>query len=186
MMDGKVAGAYHQVLGLLSSLPGRGWWAGRRNKTVSKTAGILKPFGQAKRRWYVPGRSWFFVSLLLLFCLIYGFAFALLAPFILVPFAVPLVFLLLLIIWAMPDATAPVRTLNFFFFAFFIGLVAWPNYLSISLPGLPWISIIRLTVFPMTLTLLYCVSVSQDFREKMGSILDATPIPVSYTHLTLP
>jgi hypothetical protein len=174
MMDGKVAGAYHQVLGLLSGLPGRGWWTGRRGKPVSKPAGILKPFGQPKRHWYVPGRSWFFVSLLLLFCLIYGFAFALLAPFILIPFAVPIVFLLLLVIWAMPDAKAPVKTLNFFFFAFFIGLFVWPNYLAISLPGLPWISVIRLTVFPMTLTLLYCVSVSQDFREKAGSVLNQT------------
>jgi hypothetical protein len=176
MMDGRVIGAYHQILGLFTGLPGRVWPFGQRKEIASKPPGILKPFTQPKRRWYVPGRSWLLVFLLLLFCLIYGFAFALLAPFVLVPFAVPIVFLLLLIIWAMPDAAAPVKTLNFFFFAFFIGLVAWPNYLSISLPGLPWISIIRLTVFPMTLVLLYCVSVSRDFREKLESILDATPI----------
>jgi hypothetical protein len=75
----------------------------------------------------------------------------------------------------MPDAAAPVKTLNFFFFAFFIGLFAWPNYMAISLPGLPWISIIRLTVFPMTLTLLYCASVSEDFREKTRNVLNQTP-----------
>ncbi len=175
-MDGKVARAYHQVLGLFTGLYDRDRWFRRSGKTVRKSAGILKPYAQPKRRWYRPSRSWVLVPLLLLFCLIYGFAFALLAPFILVPFAVPIVFLLLLIIWAMPDAAAPVATLNFFFFAFFIGLLVWPNYLSISLPGLPWISIIRLTVFPMTLVLLYCVSVSRDFREKMGSVLNTTPV----------
>ena len=175
MMDGRVIGAYHQLLGLFTGLPGRVWPFGRRKEAAGKPPGILKPFTQPRRRWYVPGRSWLLVFLLLLFCLIYGFAFALLAPFILVPFAVPIVFLLLLIIWAMPDAAAPVKTLNFFFFAFFIGLFAWPNYMAISLPGLPWISIIRLTVFPMTLTLLYCVSVSQDFREKLKGVLNQTP-----------
>ncbi len=124
----------------------------------------------------MPGRSWFLVSLLLLFCLIYGFAFALLAPFIMVPFAIPPLILLLLIIWAMPDATAPVRTVRFFFFAFFIGMMVWPNYISIALPGLPWISIKRLTVFPLVLLFLYSISVSQEFRKKLSTALDRSPL----------
>ena len=61
------------------------------------------------------------------------------------------------------------------FFAFFIGLIAWPNYLAISLPGLPWISIIRLTAFPLTLIFLYCVSVSHEFREKLAATINSEP-----------
>src|SRR6185312_16764135 len=62
------------------------------------------------------------------------------------------------------------------FFAFFVGLIAWPNYLSISLPGLPWISIIRLTVFPMTLMLLYASSVSGEFRETLMRTMSSAPL----------
>ncbi len=175
MTDGRIAGAYQQVRGLFGSRPGLKIPFRRQKLAAAKPPGILKPFTKAPRSWYRPGRSWILVPLLLLFCLIYGFAFAILAPYIVVPFAIPILIVLLLIIWAMPDAAAPVRTLNFFFFSFFIGLVIWPNYLSISLPGLPWISVIRLTVFPLALLLLYCVSVSQDFRTKLGEVVSSIP-----------
>lgn len=175
MTDGRIGGAYHHVRGLFGSWPGLRLPFRRSATGLAKPSGILKPFGKAERRWYKPGPSWLLVSLLLLFCLIYGFAFAILAPYIVVPFAIPILVVLLLIIWAMPDAAAPARMLNFFFFSFFIGLVIWPNYLSISLPGLPWISVIRLTVFPMTLLLLYCVSVSQEFRDKLGNVVSSIP-----------
>lgn len=175
MTDGRIAGAYHQVRGLLGGWPGFRIPFRRPTPGVAKPPGILKPFGKTERRWYRPSRSWFLMPLLLFFCLIYGFAFAILAPYIVVPFAIPILVVLLLIIWAMPDAAAPTRMLNFFFFSFFIGLVIWPNYLSISLPGLPWISVIRLTVFPMTLLLLYCVSVSQEFRDKLGKVVSSIP-----------
>lgn len=175
MTDGRIAGAYQQVRGLFGSWPGFRIPLRRPRHDAVKPPGILKPFAKASRGWYRPSRSWFLIPLLLLFCLIYGFAFAILAPYIVVPFAIPILIVLLLIIWAMPDAAAPTRTLNFFFFSFFIGLVIWPNYLSISLPGLPWISVIRLTVFPMTLLLLYCVSVSQEFRDKLGAAVSTIP-----------
>ena len=79
MTDGRVAGAYHQILGRLNGWPVRKAWLSRRDKAAA-AFGILKPFGRPKRRWYVPSRSWFLFPLFFLFCLIYGFAFALLAP----------------------------------------------------------------------------------------------------------
>lgn len=176
MTDGRIAGAYQQVRGLFGSWPGLGISFPRPRRDVVKPLGTLKPFTKAPRSWYRPSRSWILVPLLLLFCLIYGFAFAILAPYIVVPFAIPIILLLLLVIWAMPDAAAPAKTLNSLFFAFFIGLIAWPNYLSISLPGLPWISIIRLTVFPMTLVLLYASSVSREFREKLMRTMGSAPL----------
>ena len=66
----------------------------------------------------------------------------------------PLAALGLLVIWTLPEVRwAPTRTLRWAFYASFIGLICWPNYLAISLPGLPWITVIRLTT-PATLTLL--------------------------------
>src|SRR5437868_3880661 len=107
MTDGRIAGAYHQVRGLFGSGPGFAIPFRRPKQGVAKPPGILKPFAKAERRWYRPSRSWLLISLLLLFCLIYGFAFAILAPYIVVPFAIPILIVLLLIIWAMPDAAAP-------------------------------------------------------------------------------
>lgn len=175
MVDGRVTGAYDQIANRVGAWSIRTPWQRRQNK-IDRPPGILKPFAQPKRRWYMPGRSWFLVPLLLLFCLIYGFAFAVLVPFIVVPFAIPPMILLLLIIWAMPDAAAPVRVMTFFFFAYFIGMMVWPNYLSIALPGLPWISIKRLTVFPLVILLLYSVSVSQEFKKTLGTALKSSPI----------
>jgi len=172
-MDGRVTSAHQPGVERFARWPSLRLW--RRQRENEKPQAILKPFTQARRRWYVPGRSWALVTLLLLFCLIYGFAFAVLAPFIITPFAIPIVLLLLLIIWAMPDATAPVRGMSFFFFAFFVGMIVWPNYISIALPGLPWISVKRLTVFPLVLLLLYSVSVSQEFRKTLSSALNNTP-----------
>ncbi len=165
-----MADTHHQLLGWLGSR--RKWWPARSNPAPQ----ILKPYVQAQRRWYVPGRAWLLTGLLLLFCLIYGFAFAVLSPFLITPFTIPIILLLLLLIWAMPDATAPVRTMNFFFFAFFIGLIAWPNYLSIALPGLPWISIIRLTIFPFFLLFLYSLSVSHEFRATLSDTIASEPV----------
>lgn len=176
MTDGRIAGAYQQVRGLFGSWPGFRIPLRRLRHDAVKPPGILKPFAKASRGWYRPSRSWFLIPPLLLFCLIYGFAFAILAPYIVVPFAIPIILLLLLVIWAMPDAATPAKTLNSLFFAFFIGLIAWPNYLSISLPGLPWISIIRLTVFPMTLVLLYASSVSGEFRETLMRTMSSAPL----------
>ncbi|MBN9544677.1 MAG: O-antigen ligase family protein [Alphaproteobacteria bacterium] len=176
MTDGRIAGTDNPVRGLFGSWPGFRIPFRRPRRDVIKPLGPLKPFAKAQRSWYRPSRSWLLVSLLLLFCLIYGFAFAILVPFIVVPFAIPPMILLLLIIWAMPDATAPVRTMAFFFFAFFIGMMVWPNYLSIALPGLPWISIKRLTVFPLVLLLLYSISVSQEFKNTLISALKNVPI----------
>lgn len=113
----------------------------------------------------------------LAFLLVYGFFFALTAPYLIVPMAIPLIALAALAIWALPDMRrAPTNLVEVLLFAFFICLIAWPNYLAVSLPGMPWVTLIRLTGFPMALTLLVCVSVSKEFREQTKSALDATPL----------
>lgn len=113
---------------------------------------------------------------LMLFCFVYGFFFSVLAPNFFAFLLLPVVFLSLLVIWALPDAKwAPTRSLSWCFYTFFIVLIMWPNYLAISLPGLPWITLIRATAFPMTLILLVCVSMSSDFRAEIGRSLRAVP-----------
>jgi hypothetical protein len=119
---------------------------------------------------------WFFAPLLVFSGLIYGYLFATNAPFIILPFFIPPLVLAGLVIWALPAAKqGPTALLDTFFLAFFITLVMWPNYLALALPGLPWITVARLTGFPLALALLICVSVSNEFRANLKNVLSASP-----------
>jgi hypothetical protein len=116
------------------------------------------------------------LPLLGLFGIVYGFYFALTAPYLIVQFLMPTVALSLLVIWALPDQrTAPFRFVRFCLSGMLIGLVLWPNYLALALPGLPWITLLRLTGIPMALGLLVCLSVSDGFRARLMATLNAIP-----------
>jgi hypothetical protein len=79
-------------------------------------------------------------------------------------------------IWALPSGGyAPVGLIPWLFFGFFSVLILWPIYLAIALPGLPWITPMRLTGVPLALTMLVCASVSQEFRAEIGDVLKADP-----------
>jgi hypothetical protein len=89
---------------------------------------------------------------------------------------VPLVLAVLLVVWALPSShAAPTRLLYQFFLAFLVCLVMWPNYLAFSLPGLPWITLIRITGIPLALLLLISAS-SEGFRRELVEVLRSTPL----------
>jgi hypothetical protein len=114
---------------------------------------------------------------LILFCFIYGFFFALTAPVLIVPFTAPVLLLALLSIWALPETDhVPVKTLEMFFGASLFGLILWPNYLALTLPGLPWITISRLTLFPAAFVLLFSLSSSKNFRKRVSDSADGVPV----------
>lgn len=57
----------------------------------------------------------------------------------------------------------------------------WPGYLAIALPGLPWITSLRLVGFPMAGVLLVCLSVSERFRSEVRNSLTASkPLTVFF------
>jgi hypothetical protein len=113
------------------------------------------------------------VPLLPLFCIIYGFFFGLTAPWWIVQFAAPIAVLAGAVIWALPDMKrAPTFGIELLFPVFFIVLVLWPGYLAIALPGLPWITMLRLVGFPMAGLLLVCLSVSERFRAEVRDSLN--------------
>jgi hypothetical protein len=125
-------------------------------------------------------KTFFIVSSLLLFCFVYGFFFSVIAPYLFVLLISPLILVALLVIWVLPDTIrAPTGALKWFFYAMFISLAVWPNYLAIALPGLPWITMIRLTSFPLALLLLVCLSVSAGFRRQLTDTFRALPaVPI--------
>ncbi len=112
---------------------------------------------------------------LTLFCLFYGLIFAFFAPYFVAMFAVPLAFVALMVVWALPEVqNPPTRTLQFLMFGFIISLAVWPNDLAVALPGLPWITISRIFLFPMALIFLVCLSVSERFRKELRTTLDSS------------
>ncbi len=111
-----------------------------------------------------------------LFCLFQGLVFAFFAPYLIPMFLIVPAVLLAFIVWALPDArNPPTRTMETLFVAFFIVMLMWPNYLAISLPGLPWITLIRLTGLPMVFLFAVSFSQSASVREQMKAELGVTP-----------
>lgn len=110
---------------------------------------------------------------LLLTGLLYGFYFGQLAPFLVMPFLVPIALLAGLVIWALPAGRPPEAWTSRLLIAFLVVLPLWPNYLAVALPGMPWITMSRIIGAPMILLLLICLSVSAEFRRAVRDSLDA-------------
>ena len=148
----------------------------RESKVAFESRPVMKPYrsppdSTTQRRW----RGAVFAGVIF-FCLFQGLAFAFLAPYLPMFFAFPLVVLGGLVVWSLPDSDrAPVKWIEGCFFALFVSMVLWPNYLAIAIPGFPWLTMVRLTGFPMVFGLLVAVSQSPGFRAKMAEVLSATP-----------
>lgn len=144
---------------------------------LSPAAPLLQPY-QADRP---PLRRFFAKALFIAFCvflgIFYGFFFAVFPPILMIYAAIPILLLAVVVIWALPDrGRAPTRLLRRLFFAYLIFMIMWPVYVSIQLPGLPWISFRRLIGFPMAIILLVCLSTSGKFRSQLTEVLRAMPV----------
>src|SRR5690349_4789903 len=118
---------------------------------------VLPPYTVLPHGWRHP--SWWLAPALSVFCFFFGAFYAITTPYLIMPMMVPIAILLGFVIWALPDQRkGPEGALWPLLCAYVVALVMWPNYLSIDLPGLPWISILRLIGAPMTLALLIAFS----------------------------
>lgn len=170
--------AFQAIGWLAENTPIVGLRSSRRRRRV-----ILAPYKRTNSltRIFLVSLAFPILSFL---CLLYGFFFALTAPHLLVPFAIPIAILTALVIWALPDQrSAPTSMIEFLLPAYFVTLVLWPRYLAISLPGMPWINIQRIIGFPMGLLLVISLSVSKKFRSKI--IRTASSVPMIWKFFTL-
>jgi hypothetical protein len=138
-------------------------------------ATVLKPYtARPARSWRIAG--WIAVSVLTVACVINGFYYALTTPFLLKEFLAPLVPLGCLAIWALPESkTPPTRALEFLFWAFLFATMLWPNYLAVALPGLPWISAVRLVGLPLAIVLMVRLSTSRTFVAQIKGAVQSIP-----------
>ncbi|MBC9032795.1 O-antigen ligase family protein [Sphingomonas sp. JC676] len=145
-------------------------WALKRGRPVL-------PLYEAERpTWWAVLRRMLLLAAVCAITFFYGLLVSVLPPFLLVPAAAPPAILTLVVIWALPDAPrAPVRMLARLFMIFSMIMLLWPNYLSFTFGGLPWISLRRLIGSVAVLLLLVCVSTSKKFRTDMAAILGSSP-----------
>jgi hypothetical protein len=116
--------------------------------------------------------KWFVVGLIIFVGMVYGFLVAIFPMFLYLYMAIPIALLAVLVVWALPETdNPPVRAIEWLFWAFFLSLFLWPNYLAIALPGLPWITMVRLWSGPMLLLLLVGLSISPGLRGELMRIL---------------
>jgi hypothetical protein len=137
---------------------------------------VLRPYVDLHSRWRLAAKVLvpLFVGLL---CVVYGFFYAITTPYLIVPMIVPVAILGLLAIWALPENNVvPTKAMELSFSAVIIGLILWPNYLALALPGLPWITMVRLTGFPMAFFLLISLSASPKVRDRIVDTSSAAPL----------
>lgn len=142
-----------------------------RRKAAASIAGPEVLASYTKPGWLSRHRG-LVLTVMFVVLFFYSALFLLIGRFLIVQFVAPLAILALLIIWALPEREAiPDRLLNKLFIAFMVAMIAWPNYLALDLPPLPWITASRLIGVPMVLMLLICLSQSTKFRLHLKSIL---------------
>jgi hypothetical protein len=109
--------------------------------------------------------------------LVYSMLFTLIGRFMVLQFLAPLMIMILFIIWMLPEARqVPTRWLGRLGVAFIIALLCWPDYLAFALPGLPWLTAIRIVTVPLALVMLLCLSGSRAFRADMKELMTGLPV----------
>jgi hypothetical protein len=148
-------------------------WPSR--KPVKPVPLVIRPYVAPVTGWRRRA-GWVSLCLLAVGLLVYGFYYAITTPYLLKAFLAPFVPLAAFTVWALPESGAtPTRSLNRLYWAFFLGTMLWPNYLALALPGLPWISVVRLLGLPLAIVLLVRVSTSKEFVGDVGSVVKSIP-----------
>jgi hypothetical protein len=137
------------------------------------TPEVLRPYRRERSKL----RRFFAHAVFLLFCiwlgLVYGFFFTVFPASLYVLLALPIAFLSLVVIWALPDREGyPGRTIPFLFIGYMFSLIIWPNYLCLAYPGLPWITVNRLFTFPLALVVLITLSTRRSIRLYFKDLAD--------------
>lgn len=106
---------------------------------------------------------------------IYGFLFSLGTTFILIRLLVPLAVASVFVVFLFPESGRVYeRSQEKLLFAFLIVLLCWPDYIAIAIPGLPWITFVRLTTVPLLAIFLVNLAQSRAFRSNIATILSAS------------
>ena len=110
--------------------------------------------------------------MLALVAALHGLIFGVTSTYFLVELLIPVVIVSFIAIGLLPEnGVAFERTIAFLFFSFITVLAVWPDYLALSLPGLPWLTAIRLIGIPLSLIFLISLSQSGAYRAGLNATL---------------
>jgi hypothetical protein len=102
----------------------------------------------------------------------YGVLVVILPPTMLYLLALPIIAMLLITLWMLPDrATFPLGAIETVFPIYIVLNNFWPIYIAISLPGLPWLTPTRIVLFVQTFLLVLSFSTSRELRQHIGNVV---------------
>jgi hypothetical protein len=97
-------------------------------------------------------------------------------PTLLAPFIIFIAIPYLCCVFFLPEnRNPPVQLLTKTLYAAVFAYMAWPSYLAIALPGLPWINVQRLTLGPLLVLVVYCLATSGEIRGHVWRTLNSIP-----------
>jgi O-Antigen ligase len=107
----------------------------------------------------------------------YGLLCSVLPPQALIVPLFPILVMVALILWMLPDIGGIRSDTMAQLMIWFAALhVAWPFYVAVNLPGVPWVTPTRLALGVMTLVFVFNLSTSSAFRATLGDTLSASPL----------
>ena len=90
---------------------------------------------------------------------------------------VPIVAVAGLCLWLLPDAGGLYDERFEVYMWWFLGLfMTWPGYVALNLPGLPWISPLRVVMGLLVVTLLFNLATSSHARHEVAKSMNAVPV----------
>lgn len=82
--------------------------------------------------------------------------------------------LVTVVFWVMaPPRTVSDQGCRLALVAFIAATIIWPPYISVRVPGLPWITFARLFLVLTAVTFLYCILNSRPMRREIGEVVRA-------------
>lgn len=103
---------------------------------------------------------------LVLFAMIYGYFVSILPPELLFIPATPLLILIILILWSLPDLGREPKTVSVTLLSAFLAFnYIWPSYVALNLPGLPWLNPQRVLLLVLLVSSVYALSTSSRMRR---------------------
>ena len=140
---------------------------------------ILKPY--ERRRDPGPVSRFLLGAALVFVAMLYGLMVAVLPPQMLSYPAVPILIMMGIILWLLPDiGGVHYDQLQRLIIPYIAISVAWPSYVAFNLPGLPWISLTRLALFMVLAVFLWNFSTSREMRERLQDSVSEAPLAMKF------
>ena len=90
---------------------------------------------------------------------------------------VPILLMVALTLWMLPDIGGVYDTTMENLMVWFVGFnILWPSYVALNAPGLPWITPTRVVVFSLLALVVFNLATSGEFRTRITDSMSATPL----------